>query len=62
VAIILPDGFGRPVNPIRVSQQREQLDGAEKLHRVWPGLPQDNIGQTIADYGRDFFDSSLKGI
>lgn len=34
----LADGFCGLVQPVRVSQQRDESNGAEKLHRVW-GAP-----------------------
>ena len=36
----LNDGFRRFVQPIRVGQKGDQLDGAEKLHRICPGPAQ----------------------
>src|ERR1035438_1554277 len=37
---VLADGFRRFVQPITVSQQRDEFDGAEKLHRVPVGPAQ----------------------
>jgi len=36
----LPNRFGRLIQPVAVGEQCDQFDGAEKLHRVGPGLAQ----------------------
>ena len=35
---VLADGFCSILQPIGVSQQGDQFDGAKKFHHIWPGL------------------------